>query len=134
MKKTIRTVTLFAVLALTAAGCQKENTMPNNDVIAHSADTVVYFTGTETGTVYLFDDTAWDLFLNRMMALAKEGYTVSLTHGTSANQQSTKETVVYHTDNEDDAKRWAKEMFDKGYDVDIIFDEETGTWTCIATN
>ena len=134
MKKPIRTVSLIAALALAAAGCQREEVlMSPTDIIAQASSSVTYSVSGETGTINLLDDEAWDLFLNRMMALAREGYQISLIHGTTTSHASTKEVVVYNTDDEDDAKRWAKRMFDKGYDVDIIFDDETGTWTCIAT-
>ena len=132
MKKTIRTIAVLAGL-LVLAGCQKENTEWNNTMPTGSGTSLYYNAGGEVGQTLLTSDEAWDLFMQRMLALAREGYVVviSPTNGTSGH--STKEVVTFTTDSEDEAKQWSKEMTLNGYDVIITYDDKTGIYTCIAT-
>ena len=121
---------LFAVLGLAAAGCQKDNYVTPQETVTEM--TVNYSAGDVYDSTVLTDDAAWDAFLDRMLALAREGYEVTIFNGSSANGASSKEVVTYTTDNEDDAKHWAKQMFDEGYQVTIKYDDETGIYTCTA--
>ena len=132
MKRTIKTVAVLAGL-LALAGCQKENTEWNNTMPTASGTTLYYNAGGEVGQTLLTSDEAWDLFMQRMLALAREGYVVviSPTNGTSGH--STKEVVTFTTDNGDEATMWAKEMVNNGYSVSIAYDEKTGIYTCTAT-
>ena len=132
MKRTIKTMVVLAGL-LALAGCQKENTEWNNTMPTASGTTLYYTAGGEVGQTLLTNDEAWDLFMQRMLALAREGYVVviSPTNGTSGH--STKEVVTFTTDNGDEATMWAKEMVNNGYSVSIAYDEKTGIYTCTAT-
>ena len=107
MKKTIRTVALFAVLGVAATSCQKDNYVVSQASVSEA--TVAYIAGDQYGSAVLADDAAWDLFLTRMLALAKEGYEVTIFNG-SASSHTSKDIVTFTTDNEDEARLWAKNM------------------------
>ena len=130
MKKTIRTVVLFAVLGLAAAGCQKDNFVAPQTTVTEM--TISYYVGDRYGSTVLTDDAAWDAFLDRMLALAREGYEVTIFSGSSINGTSSKEVITYTTTSEGEAKEWAKDMSHQGYNVSISYDDETGIYTCIA--
>ncbi len=129
MKKVIRTVALFTVLGVAATSCQKDELVVSQASIAEV--TVTYMAGNQYGSAVLADDVAWDLFLTRMLALAREGYEVTIFSGLSSGHNS-KEVVTFTTDNEDEAKHWAKNMTEQGYNVTISFDDKTGIYTCTA--
>ena len=131
MKKTIKTVALFPVLGLMSVGCQKENLeLPTQQT---TVTIVSYSAGDYCGQAALANDAAWDEFMNRMLALARQGYSVIIYNGSNVTSNSPKTKVVFTTDSESEAKQWAKEMAQQGYAVEIIYDEQTGIWTCIAT-
>ncbi len=132
MKKQFRTVALIATLGFAAISCQKETTFTGTPVV--QTDTMVYFSvNGDIGFVNLYNDEMWDAFIDRMMALAKEGYQVTISRNATSTNSATKETVVYTTDDETEAHNWAKKMTKEGYQVSITFDSGTGIWTCIAT-
>lgn len=130
MKKTFRTVALFGMLCMATVSCTKENI--TNTEMSVNTDTVHYYAGSYYGSENLYDDGAWDAFLDRMLSLARDGYEVTLVNSASSNGQATKEVVTYTTTSSDDAKRWSKEMYDQGYNVTISYDKTTGIYTCVA--
>ena len=74
----------------------------------------------------------WDAFVERMLALAREGYEVSFSkNGTSLTSQS-KGKVVFVTKKEKEAQDWASTMTNEGYTVTITYDGNTGEYTCVA--
>ncbi|MCR4660230.1 MAG: hypothetical protein K5650_08050 [Bacteroidales bacterium] len=131
MKKAIRTVAFLATIGMLAAGCQKETNLFDASTLVQTETTVCYSINGATGNVNLPNEDAWDAFMNRMMALAREGYHISLKCGSVFSDSLSKETIVYTTDNEADAISWAKKMAKDGYQVDITYNEN-GTYTCIA--
>ena len=132
MKKTLKLIAYSVIFSLMALGCQKE-AFKTNEIIPTCTTNMYYVVDGFSGTTNLPNDEAWDDFINRMFALAKEGYSVSFRIGNSAERtMASKEVVTYITDNEDDAKTWAIQMTKQGYEVDITYDAETGLWTCIA--
>ncbi len=134
MKKVFRTVALFAVLSVAAAGCMKEETAFLPDNINTRAETVVsYSANGENGSVSLNDDMSWDLFLSRMFALAAEGYSVTIYPSSYASSISCKETVTFTTTDQAEAEAWTKAMVLEGYFVNVAYDPKTGVWTCVAT-
>ena len=66
------------------------------------------------------------------MALAREGYEVTLVQKDQANTCPSKENVVFTTQDPDVAADWTDKMYKKGYTVTITYDDETGIYTCIA--
>ena len=85
MKKTIKTVALLAVLSVAAVGCQKETiAVPQTGVeSSETVYTVRYVINDVTHTETLIGEQAWADFLQRMMALAEEGYRITMSR--SAN-------------------------------------------------
>lgn len=135
MKKTIKTVALMMVLGTLAVGCQKEQLSITPNIVAEDAAvyTLNYYVDGVLYTVTLQGEQALDEFMRNLFALANEGHKVSVRNGNAGNQiLSSKETVVYTTTDEDDAKAWAKAMVKEGYVVDIEFDSKSGIYTCTA--
>lgn len=133
MKKT--TKAMFAFLGLLAfAGCQKENLVAPNGETLCMETTIGYYAAGEYGQVVLTDDESWDFFLDRMFALAREGYEVTIISPFHPQGMSTKEVVTFQTTDQDEAQVWAKQMIDEGYHVTISFNPKTGVYTCTAVN
>lgn len=133
--KTIKALALIAVLGTMAAGCQKETMVePQTTVAEVGAVRHVYYTvNGELCQERLVGEEAWNVFLYRMMALAERGYTVRILNGNRTSQVSvSKEVVTYTTTDKDAAVAWYSNMLLLGYEVTIIYDEETGIYTCIA--
>ena len=133
MKKTLTTVTLFAVLGSLATSCQKETltelspvtTQDETYLITYSVDGVSMQTR-------LNGDEALRAFLQRLTALAREGHRVTVRNDNTVSQASTKEVITYHTTSEDDANEWAAKMIRDGYEVEIDYDDKTGEYVCTA--
>ena len=132
MKKNF--ITLFALLSMMAVSCQKENF---TELVPMDASDVTNFSlsytidGASHHTV--FHSNAERLaFIRRLVALAGEGYNISIADGNTTITRTSKEKVTFTTTSPDEAASWADKMIQQGYEVEIIFDEETGTYTCIA--
>lgn len=134
MKRTFKTLAAFTAILLTAVSCQKEDTFTlPMDVTVVNEDTVVHYTvNGETLSINIPNNEAWDAFMDMMLALAREGYTVSFGRGAQVGNHLSKETVVYTTTSESDAKGWATEMNNQGYEVTISYNSKTGIYTCTA--
>ena len=133
MKKKIKTVALLAVLGLTATGCQKENMLPlsGNEQTMETIQVVYSINGEVFQTT--LSESEWDAFLERMMALAREGYEVSFSKNRSSLTSQSKEIVTFVTTSEQKAHAWSNEMLNQGYEVTISYNQKTGEYTCIAT-
>lgn len=133
MKKSIKTIAVIAMMGMVATGCQKENMMePQNGVVAETASVVVYYTVDEvTSQASFASEEAWEVFLDKLIALAEEGHRVSFRN---ANQERSlkKEVVTYTTKDHDEAHAWANAMRKQGYEVSIDHDPTTGVYTCTA--
>ena len=135
MKRTIKTVALLAVLSVAAVGCQKETiVVPQTGVEASgTVYTVRYAINGVTHTETLIGEQAWADFLQRMLALAEEGYRVTFSRNGDTTQYATsKEVVTFKTKNKTEAYTWLDEMVEAGYAVTITFNPQTGEYTCIA--
>lgn len=122
---------LAAALMLTGMvfqGCEKEATelvtLAKNDkmVMVYSIDGV-------QSTASLSDE-EWDLWIHWMLALAREGKTVTFSNGKPSSTAATKEKVTYSTTSEEDAHNWAKTMALQGYTVSIYYSD--GVYYCTA--
>ena len=120
---------LMAVLGLATASCTKEDVANDTGIVvgtytaSYLVDGQQYYANPQT-------DEEWSAFLDRMLALAKEGYTVQFWRD-GVQASSAKEKVTYTTNDYEDAKAWCKQKKDEGYWVTITYDHETGTYTCI---
>ncbi len=128
MKKVTRTVLLLGVLSIMAAGCQKENQIePGQTTTVATVQTTTYSVDGETFST-TEERTA---LLERLLALAREGYTVTLLQNNNG-VHSTKEQVIFTTTDPNEAAQWADQMYHQGYEVTISYDKKTGVYTCIA--
>ena len=135
MKKKIKTVALLAVLSVAAVGCQKETIVVPQTGIEESGTvyTVRYAINGVTHTETLVGEQAWADFLQRMLALAEEGYRVTVSrNGETAQYADSKEVVTYKTTDKKAAYDWIEEKVAEGYEVSISFNPQTGEYTCTA--
>ena len=136
MKKNIITVALLAVFSTVAFSCQKENIddsqmfMPQNE----GSRTMLVTIDGISQTLTFRSDSDWLQFLERMTATARNGHTVRISNATAQyTNNATKEKIIYTTQIEADAISWSNKMIADGYTVEINFDDNTKTYTCIAT-
>lgn len=128
-------VALLATMAMVPMGCQKEN---NDDLSGMTTETasayvVEYSLNGEVHRVTVQTEEEYETLLQRLMAMAREGYEVMVRDGSRTYREgSTKEMVVYTTSDADDATRWTKKMTGDGYTVSVTYDDKTNTYTCIA--
>lgn len=135
MNKTIRTVALLAVLATMTAGCQKEVFTESQASIeeAVTIHTARYSVNGVESVEVLVGDQAWHDFLQRMMALAEQGYEVTFAdENASTNASATKEIVKYSTPDREDARNWCANMAAQGYTVTVTYDNDKQLFICVA--
>ncbi len=133
MNRKIRTVALFAVLSLAAASCQKENDVYPMVGPEQTTETI-QVTYSINGEVYqaTINESEWDAFIERMLALARKGYEVSFSRNGNSLVSQSKEKLTFVTTDSDKAEAWVKDKIKKGYAVTVTFDQNTGEYTCIA--
>lgn len=137
MKKLWITVAFAALLGTLNVSCQKENiSEPVNANGVKEVCATYNIQYTIDGVAYsatLNGEADYDAFLQYLVGLARNGYSVTF-WDTDKYQSSSvsKEVIVYTTRDKDDATNWSKTMVDKGYKVTIDFDEGTGEYICIA--
>ncbi len=135
MKKTTKTVALFAVLSIMTVGCQKEDLSANlqsnsmsesisSYVIQYTIDGVPY-------RITVKSEVERTLFINKMISLAENGHKVSFGNESQQNVAA-KEVIHFSAKTKDEAYKWASKMNLDGYDVSIEFDEKTKTYNCTA--
>lgn len=135
MKKTIRTVALIAVLGTMAVGCQKETIVEPQASVAEigTVYTVQYAVDGVLHQETLIGEQAWSDFLHRMLALAEQGYEVTvINENSNSGAVSGKEVVTFSTSNQEEAFKWCAEMLHAGYAVTMTYDEERHMYNCVA--
>ena len=135
--KTIKLVALLAVLSVAAVSCQKENVdlTTTADIVADNQAVYIYqyeVNGIRSRITLRGEAERAD-FINRMLALAKEGYTVRFFNEARFVQLQTKEVETYSTKDKDKAYKWVSDMSEAGYEVSVTYDEKTGYYNCTAT-
>ena len=137
MKKNIKTVALLSVLSLMAVGCQKE-TMVESDTglqVTVRARTVTFTIDGVTHQTVFKSEQSWMEFLKQLTALAKQGHRVHFRcEETRTNTSAAKDVETFETPDEDEAVAWCNTMIDKGYEVTMYYDKESGKYICIAEN
>jgi hypothetical protein len=132
MKIQFKTIALLATLTLAATSCQKENVLPlGGSEQTTETINIVYSINGEVFQATL-GESEWDAFVERMLALAREGYEVTFSRNRTALTSQSKEKVIYVTKDANKAHEWSEAMADQGYNVTITFDQGTGEYTCIA--
>ena len=128
---------LLAVLSVAAVSCQKENLVPSTPAEVITDNQAVYIYQYEVNgirsRITLRGEAERTDFINRMLALAQEGNTVSFFDETQYTQNFTKEDVTYTTKDKEDALNWASSMLDLGYAVTIEYDKNKGIYNCTAS-
>ena len=128
----IKSIVLLAALGLTLASCTKENVANDTYVVAATAS-VTYFVNGQQHYANPQTEEEWSVFLDRMFALAEEGYAVRFWRTDTYQQTAAaKEVVTYTTHEYKQAKQWALEKELEGYVVTITYNQQTGEYTCIA--
>ena len=132
MKKTFKNVALLTALSLVAVSCQKEDVLP---IIGteQTADSI-YVVYSINGEVYhaTLGESEWDAFMERMLALARDGYEVIFSKNRTSLTSQSKEKVTFVTNSKEEAYSWSSAMIDQGYTVSITYNQSTGEYTCIA--
>jgi hypothetical protein len=132
MKKTFKNVALLTALSLVAVSCQKEDVLP---IIGteQTADSI-YVVYSINGEVYhaTLSESEWDAFMERMLALARDGYEVTFSKNRTSLTSQSKEKVTFVTNSKEEAYSWSSAMIDQGYTVSITYNQSTGEYTCIA--
>ncbi len=137
MKKTIINISILCILATTTISCQKETfTEQSNTPIEVFGENTINLCYTVDGIQHFYpihNNGEWDTFWELVIALAHDGHNVQVMNERSISiDLSTKETLVYTTQNEQEATNWMKARLLEGYKVSFVFDEETGKYICIA--
>ena len=132
MKKNYKKIALLAVLSLAATSCQKEDVLPLVGTEQTSESILVMYS--INGEVFQtsISESEWDAFVERMIALAREGYEVTFSRNRSSLTSQSKEKVTFITTDEKEAQQWSHDMANQGYTVTISFDQGTGKYNCIA--
>ena len=136
MNKSIKRVALLSVLSMVAVGCQKETITvePQTGVeVSGTVYTVRYSVNGVTHTETLIGEQAWADFLQRMLALAEEGYKVTVSRNANTAQYvMSKEVVTYKTKDKKAAEEWILHKLEEGYEVTMEYNQQTGEYTCTA--
>lgn len=135
MNGKVKLFALLGLLGMAMTGCQKE-TLVTNEMPAEAAATrtITYSVDGKPQSVVLHGDAEYDALLDQMFSALHKGCKIRIQEGDGTSHHAyAKEVVTYTTTNESEAKKWVKKMVADGYTVDIIFDENTGVYTCIAT-
>lgn len=76
---------------------------------------------------------AWQTFMERMAALAREGHEIFLwDEDVASTVSTTKETVTYTTPNVKEATNWCEAMINEGYKVTMVYDDIHQVYVCTA--
>lgn len=128
----ITSIVLLAMLGTVMTSCSKETMVEDTCIISTTSSATYYINGQQ----YYAEprtESEWSAFLDYMLALAREGYTVRFERMNSQQQiEVAKEKVTYTTKDFNKAKAWSMQMALQGYSVTISYNQETGEYTCIA--
>lgn len=132
MKIKVQHVALLAALGLTAASCQKNNEF--SVIGSEQVTETIHVVYSINGEVFqaVLGESEWDSFIERMLALARDGYEVSFSKNRSSLTSQSKEQVTFVTTSEQEAHAWSNDMVNQGYYVTISYNKKTGEYTCIA--
>ncbi|MBR1835137.1 MAG: hypothetical protein IJ785_06495 [Bacteroidales bacterium] len=125
---------LIPLLGCLAAACHKEGTVLPNTQHVYTDIQVHYLIDGEPHIAHLQDSSQRHLLIADLIALTHQGHHLRLLASRpSATSCATKETKTLETDNLDEAAKWAQEMSDLGYSVNITYDEKRNLYILTAT-
>lgn len=136
MRKTTKTVALFALLSMLATGCQKETVetirpdAPKTE--SNTAYSMYYTINGVTYTVSLHNNTERAAFFNLVFGLAEQGYVVSVFDDSYVSGATARDVVTFSTTDKEKAVAWADNMTAHGYKVTISYDSTNGIYNCVA--
>lgn len=133
MRKNFVPVAVFLMLTTMAVSCQKERTIEPQSAVAEigTVRTVNYSVNGVDHQITLYSDAEWDAFVDSMMSLSEQGKEVCIINEDASTQTSmTKDIQTFTTTDRDEAKAWAKQKADEGYEVTI--NSKEGVYTCVA--
>ena len=124
MKKTTLIITLAAVLGLVAVSCHDEPVVPTPGPVVRNVGYVAC--GNQHQTTVTGDD-SWHSLLDTLFAAAEGGCRVTFWNPDAMGSKQA-DTVTISTADRREAYRWGEEMYDQGYIVSIVYDENTSTY------
>lgn len=130
-----RFIVLAIALCLVTGACHKES-YDKQQIGQEETVTVRNICYTVDGMTFhatLNGEGEWNLFMDNLLLMARQGHRVTFYNEDYSNGVAlSKEKVTFTTTNGDEAHDWCSMMERQGYIVTIEYDEETGTYTCIA--
>ena len=128
----IRLMVLMLVLGVLSTGCRKENVTDGTDVVM-STNSVTYIVNGQQYYANPQTDEEWSAFFDRMFALVEEGYSVRFWRNDArVRTASTKEVIKFSTTSQVEAEAWCIEKIKAGYEVTMVYNQETGEYDCYA--
>ena len=136
MNKTIRTIAAITLLGVTVCGCQKEESLPMQQMQIETPATVYEASYTVDGVIHhqtVPGRQALLELIRQLTALAREGHSVCVWNSAYAdNGRHAKEVVTFSTRDKAEADAWTLMMILKGYEVSVTVKD--GVYVCTATN
>lgn len=128
------TITLFALAALAAAGCTKEEWPERpTTVMQETVSTTLYYSiDGKMHEAHVRNEAERHSLMVWLTAMAREGHSVKVGHSSDLSATA-KETVTFTTPDKDKASQWMDEMITAGYSVEMQYDSDHGVYICIAT-
>ena len=135
MRKHFISVSFLVASALLVVSCQKESEMGVTSVAAtFEVRTVQYFVDGIPHTTTINNENEWDAFMQTVFALSRRGSHIRIVDENHYSYAfSIKEKIVYTTKNEAEASKWVQNKVFEGYQVSMVYNKDTGEYTCIAT-
>lgn len=124
------------MLSTLASSCQKEENSYRDGIVTEQPNAAYSLNYSIDGQHYsatFNTPEEKEAFVIQLLASARQGHSVTI-RSHQSSQVASKETITYETKDPKKAAIWALTMEGLGYDVTISFNEETGIYTCVATN
>ncbi|MBR3938492.1 MAG: hypothetical protein IKJ67_00765 [Bacteroidales bacterium] len=131
MKKTLlKLLAMFVTLATINVSCQKDE----DEITPTQKNDIMYWIDGEEASKTFISKDEKQAFIKSLVALAQQGRIISFEEiGNSSKSKGKSDRQTIETANKTTIEDWAMEMGEKQYNVTIIYNKETGTYTGIAT-
>jgi hypothetical protein len=114
----------LVVAAVFLAACHDEPVVPTPGPVVRN---VGYIACGDQHQVAVTGDDSWHSLLDTLFAAAESGCVVTFWNPDAFSIKQA-DTVTINTTDRREAYRWGEEMYDNGYIVSIVYDENTGTY------